>query len=486
MKNYFPQDFLWGGGLAANQCEGAWDVDGKGDSVIDHLTGLMGEYKSVHEMNRGRKFTEVIDEEKYFYPCHEAIDFYHHFEEDLELFAEMGFKALRTSINWTRIFPKGNESEPNEKGLEFYDRLFDKMIELGIEPVITISHFEMPMYLFEKYGGWRSRELIDYYIRYCEVLFERYKGKVKYWLTYNELNHLHDNPEFAGNVVVHEGEDTHQITYQASHYLFVASAKAKKLLLEIDSDAQLGCMLSLSTVYANTCKPEDEFANYQVKQDHYYFSDVFLKGFYPGYAKRKMKEHGVQLEMEDGDLELIQTYTVDYLAFSYYRSTTITADSDVFQKSGGVLGIKNPHLETTPWGWQIDPVGLRYVLNETYDRYNVPLFIVENGLGFEDEVNGNGVVMDDYRVDYIRKHIEQIHEAIKDGVEVMGYLYWGPIDIISNSTGQMKKRYGFIFVDRDDDGNGTMKRSKKESFYWYKSVIGSNGESALNEMEEQK
>lgn len=291
---------------------------------------------------------------------------------------------------------------------------------------------------------------------------------------------MHDNPLFAGNVVVHDGEDTHQVTYQASHHLFVASALIVKLCKEIIPDAKIGCMLSLSTMYSHTCKPEDEFANYQIKQDHYYFSDVFIRGEYPGYAKRKMKEHSVNLVMEDGDLDLISKYTVDFLSFSYYRSTTTTADSDIFQKSGGVLGIKNPYLETTPWGWQVDPIGLRYVLNETYDRYGVPLFIVENGLGFEDQLEAAGSIQDDYRIDYVEKHLIQIYEAIKDGVDVMGYLYWGPIDIISNSTGQMKKRYGFIYVDKDDQGNGTLNRSKKKSFNWYKNVIKSEGECILS------
>ncbi len=475
----FPDNFLWGGALAANQCEGAWNADGKGDSILDHVTGLRGSYSSIHEMNRGRTYTAEIDTEKYFYPCHEAIDFYHRYKEDIALFSEMGFKALRTSINWTRIFPKGDESEPNEKGLQFYDDLFDEMLKYNMEPVITISHFEMPMHLISRYGGWRDRKMIGFYINYCKVIFERYKDKVDFWLTYNELNHLHDNPLFAGNVLVHEGENPLEITYQAAHHLFVASAEAVKLCHAIMPAAKIGCMLSLSTVYANTCSPDDEFATFQLKREHYFFSDVFIRGEYPGYFKRIMRENSIKIDVKDGDLEKIKNYTVDYLAFSYYRSTTHKAGSDTFKKSGGVLGIKNPYLETTEWGWQIDPVGLRHVLNEMWDRYQVPLFIVENGLGYEDKINSDGLIHDDYRIDYVKKHLVQIYEAICDGVDVIGYLYWGPVDMIANSTGQMKKRYGFVYVDKDDEGNGTLERRKKDSFEWYKEVIKTQGNNIL-------
>ena len=480
MNKTFPETFLWGGALAANQCEGAWNVDGKGPSLLDHTTGLTGKYKDLHEMNHGRRLTETIDTTNNYYPCHDAIDLYHHYKDDIKLFSEMGFKALRTSINWSRIFPKGDEDKPNEKGLEFYDNVFDELLKYGIEPVITISHFEMPMHLIKKYGGWRDRKLIDFYINYCGVIFHRYKEKVKYWMTYNELNHLHDNPLHAGNVVVYEGENSLEITYQASHYLFVAAAKATALCHEIIPNAKMGCMLSLSTIYSNTCDPKDEFATFQLKQDHYYFSDVFIRGKYPGYSKREMKKEGITIKMEDGDLELIKENTAEFLAFSYYRSTTHKAGSTTFKDSGGVLGIKNPYLDTTAWGWQIDPIGLRYVLNEMWDRYQIPLFIVENGLGFEDKISEDGVIHDDYRIDYIKQHLLEIYNAIEDGVDVMGYLYWAPIDMISNSTGQMKKRYGFIYVDKHDDGTGTYERSKKESFEWYKEVIHTAGKSLLN------
>ncbi|MFV0395767.1 MAG: glycoside hydrolase family 1 protein [Coprobacillaceae bacterium] len=481
MNKDFPKDFLWGGALAANQCEGAWDIDGKGPSLIDHTTGLHGTYKSVHEMNHGRKLTMNIDKDKYYYPCHEAIDFYHHYKDDIALFAEMGFKALRTSINWSRIFPKGNEAKPNEKGLQFYDKVFDELLSYGIEPVITISHFEMPMYLITEYGGWRDKRLIDFYLNYCEVIFKRYKGKVKYWLSYNELNHLHDNPLHAGNVVVHEGENSLQITYQASHYLFVAAAKATKLLHEIDPASTMGCMLSLSTIYSHSCDPRDEFATFQLKRDHYYFSDVFLRREYPTYALKEMETKGINIVMDDGDLEIIKAYPAKYLAFSYYRSTTHKYNDSTFKDSGGVLGLKNPYLETTPWGWQVDPIGLRHVLNEMWDRYQKPLFIVENGLGVVDQINGDEMIEDDYRIDYINKHLLEIRNAINDGVHVMGYLYWAPIDMISNSTGEMKKRYGFIYVDKHDDGTGSLKRSKKKSFYWYKETIAKNGENLKGE-----
>ena len=477
----FPKEFLWGGALAANQCEGAWNINGKGPSLIDHTTGLIGTYKNLHDMNHGRTLTQEIDTEKYFYPCHEAIDFYHHYKEDISLFAELGFNALRTSINWSRIFPKGDEETPNEEGLQFYDNMFDELLKYGIEPVITISHFEMPMHLITEYGGWRDRRLIDFYVRYCKVIFERYKDKVKYWLTFNELNHLHHNPLHAGNVVVYDNENSLAITYQASHHLFVAAALATKYCHEIIPNSKMGCMLSLSTIYSNTCDPKDEFATFQLKRHHYYFSDLFLRGEYPGYAKREMKENNITLEIMPGDLDLIKEHTAEFLAFSYYRSTIHKYNDDTFEKSGGVMGLKNPYLETTPWGWQIDPVGLRYVLNEMWDRYGVPLFIVENGLGVVDSINEDGYIYDDYRIDYVKKHLLEIYEAIEDGVNVMGYLYWAPIDIISNSTGEMKKRYGFIYVDKHDDGSGTLNRSKKYSFDWYKKTIHSSGANLFKE-----
>jgi 6-phospho-beta-glucosidase len=341
--------------------------------------------------------------------------------------------------------------------------------------VITISHYETPLNLLKTYGGWRSRKLIEFYARYCEVIFERYKNKVKYWMGFNEINNMHTIPYAAGAVKFEEGENILQPIYQSSHNMFVASALAVKLCHKIIPESKIGCMLSLSAVYPNTCHPDDVFHSYELRRRSLFFADVLLRGYYPSYVKRIWKEHNVSIEMEVGDEEIIKQYTSDYLAFSYYRSTTYKAGMPILGNTGGILGIDNPYLETTPWGWQIDPKGLRYVCNELYDRYQKPLFIVENGLGTNDELEEGDKINDDYRISYLKDHIKEMAEAIEDGVDLMGYTWWGPIDIVSAGTGEMKKRYGFIYVDKDNEGKGTLKRLKKKSFHWYKKVIESNG-----------
>src|SRR5699024_1114648 len=451
-KQTFPKDFLWGGAIAANQAEGSCLEDGKGLSVVDvSPEGIMN---------------GIVEDNDKVNLYHEGIDFYHRYKEDIALFAEMGFKAFRTSIAWSRIFPKGDETEPNEDGLKFYDNLFDELLKYEIEPVITISHFESPLHLVKEYGGWKNRKMIEFFTRYCEVIFNRYKDKVKYWMGFNEINHAHTMPEIAAATKVEYHEDRLQIINQASHHEFVASAIATKLCHEIIPDAKMGAMLSLSSVYSNTCHPDDVFETYELRRRSLFYSDVLLKGKYPNYIHRIWKEHDVNVKMEGGDLELIEKYTADYLGFSYYRSTTHKSGDPILGHTGGVIGTPNPYLDTTPWGWQIDPKGLRFVLNEIYDRYEKPLFIVENGLGMTDEIK-DGEINDDYRIDYLKAHLEEMKEAIEDGVDLMGYTYWGPIDIVSAGTGEMKKRYGFIYVDRDNDGKGTLERKKKKSFYWY-------------------
>ncbi len=460
-KKGFPKGFLWGGAIAANQAEGAYLDDGKGLSIADIMpNGLM---KGIQE---GSKDLNLY---------HEAINFYHNYKEDVALFAEMGFKSFRTSIAWSRIFPNGDELEPNEKGLQFYDNLFNELLKYGIEPIVTLSHYEMPLYLLKHYDGWKNRKLIEFFTRYCEVVFNRYKDKVKYWMGFNEINNVHTIPTAAGGFIIEENENRLQTIFQSSHNLFVASAIATKLCHEIIPNAQMGAMLSLSGVYPNTCHPDDVFEAYELRRRSLFFSDVLLRGTYPNYIHRVWKEHNVKIDMEENDLELIKTYTADYLGFSYYRTTTHKAGTPILGHTGGVIGTKNPYLDETPWGWQIDSKGLRYVCNELYDRYQKPLFIVENGLGTNDEVENNEI-NDDYRIDYVKSHIEEMRNAIEDGVDLMGYTYWGPIDIVSAGTGEMKKRYGFIYVDRDNNGNGTFERIKKKSFDWYKEVISSNGE----------
>ncbi len=458
----FPDNFLWGGAVAANQCEGAWDVGGKGmDYVSCCHTGLgdLLPYPTPADM---------------YHPAREAIDFYHRYPEDIKLFAEMGFKVFRTSISWTRIFPTGDELEPNEEGLAFYDRLFDELHKYGIEPLITISHYEMPWNFVVKYGAWRNRHLIDCFERYCKVLFERYRGKVKYWLTFNEINNMRRNPSYVGGILLQPGENKMQAIFQASHNMFVANAKAVKLCHEMLPDAKIGVMCSLSNIYPNNCDPVCVFETQDVRRRSLFYPDVMLRGYYPTYVYRLWEENDVHVQMEDGDLDLIRQNTNDFLAFSYYRTTTHEKGQPYFGDTGGDVGTPNPYLETSAWGWQIDPMGFRFTLNELWDRYQVPLFPVENGLGAHDVVEG-GKIHDPYRIDYLRRHLEAMKEAIRDGVDIMGYAYWGPIDIVSAGSFEMEKRYGFIYVDKDNQGNGTLKRIKKDSFEYYKNVIHTNG-----------
>ena len=504
----FPKDFLWGGATAANQCEGAWNEDGKGISIADvltcgglakytaevpgvpesmkkHIAKMRGvTYRSDHQTGAAIAFkmntypetgTPVILEDEY-YPNHQAIDHYHRYKEDLALFANMGFKCYRMSIAWTRIYPTGEEDTPNEAGLRFYDSLFDECLKYGIEPIVTLSHYEMPLALTLKYNGFADRRVIACYTKYVKTVFDRYQHKVKYWLTFNEINNMRRMPGAAGGIFFKEGENHQQVVYQASHNMFVANALAIKLCHEIIPDAKIGCMLSLSNVYPHSCRPEDVFETMELRRRSLLYGDIMIRGYYPNYMADIWDKENVHVEMEPGDEELMRKYTADYLGFSYYRTTTHEYGTPFSGDTGGDQGTPNPYLKTTPWGWQIDPLGLRYTLNELYDRYQIPLFVVENGLGQIDEPDENGIVHDDYRINYLRQHLMALRDALRDGVDIMGYTYWGPIDIVSAGTGEMKKRYGFIYVDRDDAGHGTLARSRKDSFYWYKKVIASNGE----------
>lgn len=464
-RDQFPENFLWGGAIAANQAEGAWLEDGKGLDLASCFP------YGLHHKFQGRP------KEGIYYPQQEAIDFYNRYKEDIAMFAEMGFKVFRTSIHWTRIFPDGEGETPNEKGLEFYDSLFDELLKYGIQPLVTISHYEMPVNLVEKYGGWRDRRLIGFFRHFCETIFNRYKDKVKYWLTFNEINNMRRNADYVAGVIFDGSEDrkTRQnLIYQAAHHMFVASAEANKLCHEIIPDAKIGCMLSLSNIYPYNCDPQAVFETMEIRRKSLFFSDVMIRGYYPGYIKRVWKEEGVELQTEEGDLEMMRQYPSEYLAFSYYKTTTHEAGKPSFFDTGGETSTPNPFLKTSDWGWQIDPLGFRYTLNEIYDRYQVPVFPVENGLGAVDVVE-DGKIHDSYRIEYLREHLKELKEAIKDGVDVMGYAYWGPIDIVSAGTGEMKKRYGFIYVDKDNEGRGTLKRIRKDSFDWYKHVIETNG-----------
>ncbi len=463
------KDFLWGGAIAANQAEGAYQEGGKGLSLMDIAT--------AGKKGVSRQFTKGVEKDVY-YPNHEGIDFYHRYQEDLALCEEMGFKCFRTSIAWTRIFPHGDESEPNEEGLKFYDHLFDEMIKRGMQPVVTISHYEMPLYLAQNYGGWANRKLIDFYLNFCKVIFERYKGKVKYWMAFNEINSVIFMPEVAG-VVDRSQADFKQRSYQAAHHQFVASAKAVQLGHQIDPENKIGCMVLTLVKYPLVAKPEDVLlAEEKMRYGTFAFTDIQVRGHYPHYVKKLVERQGIHVQIEPEDYETMKNGCVDYIGFSYYSSSAATTDETV-EKTGGniVSGVKNPYLPTSEWGWQIDAKGLRYILNRFYERYEIPLFIVENGLGAYDQVDENGYVEDDYRIAYLKAHIEEMKNAIiEDGVDIIGYTPWGCIDLVSAGTGEMSKRYGFIYVDRDDLGNGTLKRSRKKSFDWYKQVIASDGE----------
>lgn len=467
----FPKNFLWGGAVAANQCEGAYQEDGKGLSVQDVLPrGIRGSR------------TKLPTEENLKL---EAIDFYHRYPQDIKMFVEMGFKVFRTSIAWSRIFPKGDEEQPNEAGLEFYDRVFEECRKYGIEPLVTLSHYETPLYLAETYNGWTDRRMIGFYERYVRTVFKRYRGKVKYWLTFNEINSLLHAPFMSGGIANMQGL-TEQDLYQAAHHELVASALATKIGHEMMPDAMIGCMILSMPTYPLTPSPDDVIAAMDAEHRNYFYGDVHVRGKYPGYMKRYFREHGIQIQFAPEDEEILKN-TVDFVSFSYYMSVCATSDPEKQKKGLGNLlgGVPNPTLKASDWGWQIDPKGLRYVLNMFYDRYQKPLFIVENGLGAVDvlneDENGNKTVEDDYRIQYLKDHLIQVGEAVQDGVEIMGYTSWGCIDVVSASTAELKKRYGYIYVDRNDDGTGTMERYKKKSFYWYQKVIESNGEVLYSE-----
>lgn len=461
----FNDDFLWGGAIAANQCEGAYLEDGKGLSIQDIMpNGVVGDISD-----------EPIEENLKLI----GIDFYHRYKEDIKLFAEMGFKTLRFSIAWSRIFPKGDEQEPNELGLKFYDSVIDECLKYGIEPLVTLSHYETPLHLAKTYDGWRSRKLIGFFENYCRVVFERYKDKVKYWLTFNEINAVIHFPLMGAGIYTPKSKLTKQDVYQAAHHELVASALAVKLAHEIMPEAKVGCMVLGVVNYPMTPNPDDMIASMERDRDLMFFTDVQVRGKYPRYTKKLFRDLGVEIQMEPDDEEILKN-TVDFISFSYYMSKCTAKDVSKYERGRGNLtsGVKNPYLKESEWGWQIDPQGLRYICNYFYDRYEKPLFIVENGLGAIDElveVNGIKTVIDDYRIKYLNDHLVELGKAIDDGVEVMGYTSWGCIDLVSASTAELKKRYGFIYVDRNNDGTGSLERYKKKSFYWYKEVIKTNG-----------
>lgn len=490
MTTGFPKNFMWGGAVAANQCEGAYLEGGKGINATDVLVGIIAEgtHPSIKWNEETKRYEPCYNPDK-VYLSHDAVDFYHRYKEDLELMAGMGFNAFRTSISWARIFPNGDEVEPNEEGLKFYDDLFSEMRRLGMEPVITLSHYETPLHLLTEYGGWANEKMIDFWLRYVETVFTRYKDLVKCWLTFNEINNLFRIPFAAGAMLDINPSDVNEpisgLTikqkYQGAHYVFVANAKTVELCHKIIPDAQIGCMLSLSHIvsYPYSCNPEDVFGAMQFQRNHYLWSDVMCRGEYPAYIHRIWEENNCKPIIKEGDLEVIKNNPCQFIAFSYYMSAVFKDGVGMAAGTGGAKGAKNPYLtmySPEPWTWPVDPKGLRYLCNVLTDRYRLPLFIVENGIGLDDQANENGEYIDTFRMEYIKMHLSEIKEAIHDGCDIMGYLYWGPFDIVSAGTGEMKKRYGFVHIDRNNDGTGTLKRTKKKSYEYYKKVIASNGE----------
>lgn len=472
-------EFLWGGATAANQYEGAYLEDGKGLSVAD----VMAAGSHVVPRRIG-----VERQQGATYPYDFASDGYCRHSEDCELMKEMGFTCYRMSIAWARIFPNGDDAEPNEAGLRHYDTVFSELREAGIEPVVTLSHNELPLNIVTSYGGWGNKRVIDMYVRYCTTVFNRYRDLVRYWLPFNEVNNLLlPLGAFIQGGIFHEGTeyfteqpDDLQERVNALNNVMIASARAVRAGREINPAFHFGTMICHITQYPRTCCPEDQLL---VQADDLYrncmCSDVMLRGEYPYYAWTYFRRHGIELDLSEEERNDLRAGTCDFYTFSYYQSICQTTREDEFtdQTSGNIMGgVRNPYLELTDWDWPIDPVGLRYTLNKVYDRYRVPVMITENGLGAIDTVEPDGSIHDSYRIDYLRRHIEEMKKAVDDGVDLIGYTPWGCIDLVSVSTGEMKKRYGFIYVDADDEGNGTFDRSRKDSFYWYKKVIASNGE----------
>lgn len=473
----FKKDFLWGGAVAAHQLEGGWNEGGKGISIADVMTA--GEYGISREVTPG-----IIEGRNY--PNHEAIDFFHRYKDDIKLFSEMGFTCFRTSIAWSRIFPEGDELEPNEAGLQFYDDMFDECLKYNIQPVITLSHFEMPYHLVTEYGGWRNRKLIDFFLRFAKVVFTRYKSKVKYWMTFNEINNQVNYREslcpFTNSGILYSSDEDEyareRVMYQAVHYELVASALVVDAGHLINPDFKIGCMIAMCPIYPLTCSPGDMMMSVSAMHRRYWFTDVHVRGYYPQHMVNYFRKKGFELDITESDIEILQHGRVDYIGFSYYMSfvTQYTDDNPEFDYVEPAHLVNNPYIQTSDWGWQVDAMGLRYSLNWFWDHYQLPMFIVENGFGANDVQQADGTVDDQYRIDYLTVHVSEMKKAVvEDGVDLIGYTPWGCIDLISAGTGEMKKRYGMIYVDKDNDGNGSLNRSRKKSFYWYRDLIADNG-----------
>lgn len=484
MTKGFPEKFLWGGALSSNQSEGNYLADGKSMTVADMAYFdpntdfkklMMSQLEVTREgIEKAKSATDVT-----YYPKRRGIDFYHTYKEDLALLKEMGFKAFRYSFAWSRIFPDVKAENPNQKGLDFYDRVIDECLRLGMEPVITILHADLPLQIIEEYKGWANREVVDLYVKYAKTVLEHFKGRVKYWIPFNEISVDLAVPSRKMGVLKEDYSDYMNATYQALHHEFVASAKVTQLAHEIDPQNKIITMTSYGPIYPYSCNPDDVMLSLLSQQKNsLFFYDVLLRGSYPHYALKMFEDKGIQLKMAEDDLKLLNQNTSDVIGFSYYNSTVMSSEPSQLEKTAGnfMNAAKNPYLKSNEWGWTIDPVGLRYSLNYLYQMYQKPLIILESGSGFYEVLDENETLHDPYRIEYFKQHILELKKAVEDGVDVIGYITWSPIDVVAASTGQMAKRYGFIYVDQDDLGNGTKKRYRKDSFYWYQHVILTNGE----------
>jgi 6-phospho-beta-glucosidase len=470
----FKKDFLWGGSIAAHQCEGAWQEAGKGPAIMDFVT--------KGSNNEPRTITETIDP-KLDYPSHLGIDFYHHYKEDIQLFKEIGFNALRISIDWSRIFPKGDEQVPNQGGLDFYEQVIDELLANNIEPIVTLYHFELPIHLVCEYGSWKNRQVIDFYLQYCETVMRAYDGKVKYWVTFNEMNHLDPQSEqsdiftyLIAGLKYSEMENPTEDLARIGYNMTLAGVKAARLGREINSNNIIGCVFGLNPIYSYDCQPDNVLKGFLDNDKDYYQVDAMCNGKFPKYKMKQYEALDIDLENQSSDVEDFAKGTIDFIGLNYYMSSISEPNTPVEAETALFGGIQNPHLEQSKWGWGIDPIGIRFVMNLLYRKYELPIMITENGLGAVDQLE-EGTVHDDYRIDYLQKHIKAVKQAVEeDYVECIGYLTWGPIDLVSASTGEMSKRYGFIYVDLDNEGRRSLHRSKKDSFGWFQNVIKSNGE----------
>lgn len=477
----FPDGFLWGGATASTQIEGAYLEGGKGVSTLDYVK-FQHKYERTDDIASMDVTYEQYQsylgqEENINFPKRRGIDFYHHYKEDIKLFAEMGFKVFRMSISWPRIFPTGLEDEPNEEGLQFYDDVFDELHKYGIEPLVTMIHYEIPMTLAVEYNGWENRKLIALFVKYAKTIVDRYQHKVKYWITFNEINMMIASAYTGGGLFIERSDQQDlQVKFQAVHHQFVASGLTMQYIHKTSPDAKVGCMIARLETYPETCHPEDVLSALKEDQLNLFFTDVMIRGHYPNYIKRYFEENDIHLQIEDDDYTIIENNTADFVSFSYYMTYVASGDPAKYQKPGSFIRpLKNPYVGISEWGWPIDPIGFRITLNKIYDRYQIPIFVVENGLGAYDTLE-NGKVHDSYRIEYLSKHIQAMGEAILDGVDILGYTTWGCIDLVSAGTSEMSKRYGFIYVDYDDEGNGSGKRYRKDSFYWYQKVIATNAD----------